>query len=308
MEAKETQPEMKETDVQSMPSPWRSAEIGNLCAALAACQKIIKTPKKGRTANIRSNKGESSSFSYQYADLSDVLAVINEAGPKCGLAHSQIIRPNNEGKLCIVTLLMHESGQWLQSEYKLPPARDNHDMGGNITYGRRYTLSPLFGIASDDDMDHRGAYGAGAEDVAAVPVVAPPAIPRGPRKYVTPVKPRDNDDNVEPEKDKEGPKTAEAEKTPKADTADNTKTSSVEVTTDPKEYKGLDKRLAKKLKEYEEGSLVSVVDGFREFVAERGWFGKNPNLATLPEDFIKQVLDEWDEKIEKPFLAIVQPF
>ena len=132
--------------------PWRSESIAELCKALADCQRDIKNPKKARTANA-------GKFSYSYADIADVLACINEVAPKHGLAHAQVIRPNAEGRMCIFTLVMHTSGQWMQSEYRLPPAGDNHEMGGNITYGRRYALAPMFGIASEDDTDFNGRHG-----------------------------------------------------------------------------------------------------------------------------------------------------
>ena len=42
-------------------------------------------------------------------------------------------------------------------------------MGGNITYGRRYALAPMFGIASEEDTDFNGAHcgGDANEDEAA---------------------------------------------------------------------------------------------------------------------------------------------
>lgn len=160
---------MEETTQQAAPTgaerkadPWRSDEIGELCKALAQCQAKIQNPKKGKTANA-------GKFKYNYADISDVVEAINKVAPEFGLSHSQIIRPNHEGRSCIFTMVMHESGQWLCSEYKLPPASDNHEMGGNITYGRRYTLAPMFGIASEEDTDFNGAHcgGDANEDEAA---------------------------------------------------------------------------------------------------------------------------------------------
>jgi len=154
--------EAQETVVPTAPvvrsEPWRSEEIGELCLALAQCQAEIKNPKKGRTAKVRSKKGEDSSFSYAYADISDVVEAINAVAPKFGLSHSQIIRPNAEGKTCIFTLVMHKSNQWMLGEYKLPTASDNHEMGGNITYGRRYALAPMFGIASEEDSDFKSGH------------------------------------------------------------------------------------------------------------------------------------------------------
>jgi len=138
--------------------PWRSEDIGELCAALAKVQAEIKSPPKNKSAKIVSKKGESSSYTYNYADLADVLSEINKVAPKHGIAHSQVIMPSRScpGKMCIITMMMHESGQWLQSEYILPVADNNHEMGGNITYGRRYVIAPLLGLASEEDTDFKG--------------------------------------------------------------------------------------------------------------------------------------------------------
>lgn len=138
--------------------PWRSEDIGELCAALAKVQAEIKNPQKTKTAKVKSKKGDGSSYSYNYADIADVLVEINKVAHKYGIAHSQIIMPSRSrpGKMSIITMLMHASGQWLQSEYILQEADNNHDMGGNLTYGKRYVIAPMFGIASDEDTDFKG--------------------------------------------------------------------------------------------------------------------------------------------------------
>ena len=47
---------------------------------------------------------------------------------------------------------MHSSGQWIRSKVKLPLAKvDAQGVGSAITYGRRYGLSSMVGIAQFDD-------------------------------------------------------------------------------------------------------------------------------------------------------------
>lgn len=343
MEEKETSEVITPPRTQT---PWRSENINELCKALAAFQSKVKTPKKTKTANVRSKKGEESSFSYQYADLADVLEAINAAGPSCGLSYSQILTPNQDGKLCIITVMMHTSGQWLQSEYRLPPASDNRDMGGNITYGRRYTIAPLFGLASDDDTDHAGDYGTKAEKDDTPP---PPQIPRGPRKNATTVEEKETqvDKNAadrekidaakKQHKEELEARRAEKEAAAKAkadekaevkpeesvkpvDATDDTRPATEGSATDPAEYNGLDPRLCEKLKEYENMAVESVVVGFKKFVASRKWFGDDPDLTKLPndpgdkkagipaDDFVGQIIAGWQSKVEKDFLKFILPF
>ena len=121
---------------------WKSSEIDKLAEALAKAQSEMEGAKKESTNPF---------FKSSYADLH---AVIKSAFPhlsKHGLSVSQ----GNEmimGAICVTTTLMHSSGQWLRSKVKLPLSKkDAQGVGAAITYGRRYGLSAIVGIAQYDD-------------------------------------------------------------------------------------------------------------------------------------------------------------
>ena len=121
---------------------WKSPEIDKLAASLAKAQSELEGAKKESTNPF---------FKSSYADLH---AVIKAAFPflsKNGLSVSQ----GNEivpGAICVTTLLMHSSGQWLRSKIKLPLSKvDAQGVGAAMTYGRRYGLSAIVGIAQFDD-------------------------------------------------------------------------------------------------------------------------------------------------------------
>ena len=121
---------------------WKSPEIDKLAGALAKAQSELEGAKKESVNPF---------FKSSYADLH---AVIKAAFPflsKNGLSVSQ----GNEivpGAVCVTTLLMHSSGQWLRSKVKLPLSKvDAQGVGAAITYGRRYGLSAIAGIAQFDD-------------------------------------------------------------------------------------------------------------------------------------------------------------
>ena len=121
---------------------WKSPEIDKLAEALAKAQSEMEGAKKESTNPF---------FKSNYADLH---AVIKSAFPhlsKHGLSVSQ----GNEvimGAVCVTTTLMHSSGQWLRSKVKLPLSKkDAQGVGAAITYGRRYGLSGIVGIAQYDD-------------------------------------------------------------------------------------------------------------------------------------------------------------
>ena len=121
---------------------WKSPEINELAAALAKAQSEMEGAKKESTNPF---------FKSSYADLH---AVIKSSFPylsKNGLSVSQ----GNEvikGAVCVTTTLMHASGQWMRSKIKLPLAKvDAQGVGAAVTYGRRYGLSAMVGIAQYDD-------------------------------------------------------------------------------------------------------------------------------------------------------------
>ena len=121
---------------------WKSPEINELAAALAKAQAEMEGAKKESTNPF---------FKSSYADLH---AVIKSSFPylsKNGLSVSQ----GNEvikGAVCVTTTLMHASGQWMRSKIKLPLAKvDAQGVGAAVTYGRRYGLSAMVGIAQYDD-------------------------------------------------------------------------------------------------------------------------------------------------------------
>ena len=96
-------------------------------------------------------------FKSKYADLS----VIREAS-KMPLTKNEIAiiqAPSAvDGRCVLITMLIHKSGQWLQSELSLKPDKDTPQaMGSAITYARRYALASLLGIVADEDDDGNAA-------------------------------------------------------------------------------------------------------------------------------------------------------
>jgi hypothetical protein len=64
---------------------------------------------------------------------------------------------HNDNGFYITCMLMHSSGEWIKSEIRMPIAKkDAHGIGAATTYGRRYLLSAMTGIAQADD-DGNGA-------------------------------------------------------------------------------------------------------------------------------------------------------
>lgn len=78
---------------------------------------------------------------------------------------------SDDGSLEVVTRLVHTSGQWIESSFRIPLAKsDPQGAGSAMTYGRRYGLSAMLGIVPDEDDDGEGTMTRVASN--AQPVVA----------------------------------------------------------------------------------------------------------------------------------------
>lgn len=96
-------------------------------------------------------------FKSKYADLTAIWDNIREPLNANGLAVTQVTDVN-EGSIVLITMLLHSSGQWISGEYLLTPVKtDPQAMGSALTYARRYALSAILGIVSDDDDDAEAA-------------------------------------------------------------------------------------------------------------------------------------------------------
>jgi hypothetical protein len=119
-----------------------SATIGALAAALAAAQAEMGHASKD---------AKNPHFKSTYATLASVLDATRPLLARHKIAVSQHL--SAEGKLARVdTFLLHESGEWISAS-STSEARDASPqaIGSAHTYLRRYALSAICGIASDDD-------------------------------------------------------------------------------------------------------------------------------------------------------------
>jgi len=121
---------------------WKSDKIDKLAAALSKAQSEMKGAEK-KSVNPFFNSG--------YADLHTVIESSFPSLTKHGLS---VIQGNESspGEFFITTMLLHESGQWIKSKLKMPIEKVTaQSIGSTITYGRRYGLSAITGIAQYDD-------------------------------------------------------------------------------------------------------------------------------------------------------------
>ena len=137
--------------------PMQSEQIGELAKALAAAQSRL-APAVRNSANP--------ALGSTYADLASCIAACREVLPGHGLSWAQVIAPSEPGSICVETLLMHESGQWIKSRCTLPCSaakgvNEAQAAGSAITYARRYGLAAIVGLAAEDDDGNAASAPAG---------------------------------------------------------------------------------------------------------------------------------------------------
>lgn len=126
----------------------KSESIAELAKALSQCQSELKDVFKG-------TKG----YGYNYATLDTVYDEIRPKMTKYGLSLTHQKSFNREANVIeLNSMLMHESGQWIEYYGSLPfvsmkQMNDYQASGSGFTYLERYQTSAIFGITADEDND-----------------------------------------------------------------------------------------------------------------------------------------------------------
>lgn len=129
----------------------KSESIANIAQALSLFQGEVANPK---------NTANNPFFKSKYCPLNEVINTTRPILAKHGLSVLQ--SPSGDGEhIVVTTLLMHSSGEWIEGEPLVLKADKvtAQGAGSAISYGRRYALSAILGISSDEDDDGNHANG-----------------------------------------------------------------------------------------------------------------------------------------------------
>lgn len=119
-----------------------SQDISELAKAMVKVQAEITGALKG---------SENPFFKSKYADLTACWNACREPLTNNGLTVIQTTEPNPDG-VTVVTLLAHESGQWIRGRLSMIPGKnDAQGIGSCMTYARRYALAAIVGLTQVDD-------------------------------------------------------------------------------------------------------------------------------------------------------------
>ena len=92
-------------------------------------------------------------FNSKYTTLDNLINVVKDSLLENNLMILQETLLTNDF-ITVLTRVVHESGEWIETEFKCKPKTlDPQGIGAATTYGRRYALSSLLFLASEDDND-----------------------------------------------------------------------------------------------------------------------------------------------------------
>lgn len=163
-----------------------SLPISEFIQALVRAKLKFPEIRKSRTA-----KGKT--FSYKYADISDILdAVYKPLAEEMIILNFKAVPDEKTGGETMNAVLTHISGHTFSSSGSIPRCQDAQELGSWKTYMRRYLACEVLGIQAEDDDDgaatkknhdgNRGlpVTGGGEKTVTVPPPVAPLTPNAGP--------------------------------------------------------------------------------------------------------------------------------
>lgn len=130
--------------------------------ALVVAWGKIQTPKHNTNVTVKTKSG--GNYSFSYTDLDGIFTAVREVFKDEGLSIIQdaytLMDSPGVHVVSVTTMFVHQSGEWVKSEALRVPASPNmQDLGGQITYMKRYSLSAMLGIATEKDDDGNTAVG-----------------------------------------------------------------------------------------------------------------------------------------------------
>ena len=123
----------------------------SLAAALAAFQADLPEVPKNATGQVPGKRD------HKYADIADLNRVVLPRLAKYGLSWSMKPMLDEHGRFVLRYTLRHApTGEVDTGDYELTRGT-NWETGSGITYGRRYCLEAVVGVAATEDDDGRAA-------------------------------------------------------------------------------------------------------------------------------------------------------
>lgn len=132
-----------------------------IAPALAKAWGELENPKHNAKVSVKTKNG--GSYTFEYTDLGGILDEAKRVYKENGISilqNASTKELNGNLMITVETMFLHSSGEWVKSEpLQMPSSTNMQDMGGQVTYMKRYSLSAMLGLATEKDDDANGASG-----------------------------------------------------------------------------------------------------------------------------------------------------
>ena len=127
----------------------KSEQINELAGALAKAQGAFPTILKS---------SDNPFFKSKYADLATIIDAVRKPLSDNGLSMVQLPVPTEKQEVCIETVLLHASGQWVSALMAVPVAKaDAQGFGSATSYAKRYGAQAMLFVAAENEEDDGNA-------------------------------------------------------------------------------------------------------------------------------------------------------
>lgn len=146
MSAQDTQHAAKDVHWHD-PSIIQSEDTSEFWPAFVAMQADLVPVAKDQTTKH-----------YKYASLDSLIETVRPILAKHDLGFVQVPSTDNDMNIWLTTMIIHRSGQYISSKMRVVAVSIQNtnalqQLGGGLTYARRYALSAMLGLSSDEDTD-----------------------------------------------------------------------------------------------------------------------------------------------------------
>jgi hypothetical protein len=121
--------------------------------ALHGVQQDLEIIARDDKVKVKTTKGE---YSYKFTGYPTIWLAVKPLLKKYDLTVVQTPCSHYEGSMgdYLVTTIFHTSGEWIADAMRLVITRDDpQGFGSAVTFARRYALSSMLGVVTDDDND-----------------------------------------------------------------------------------------------------------------------------------------------------------
>jgi hypothetical protein len=99
--------------------------------------------------------GQAGNRETKYADLETTIELVKPLLAEHGFAFLQPCSEGSGGQVAVTTILLHKSGEWMRDTLVMPTGGSGAQaVGSAISYAKRYALTSMLGLATEDDDGH----------------------------------------------------------------------------------------------------------------------------------------------------------